>query len=114
MPGPWLRRTLISFLLVDDVHERLAFDEAFQVLFHGSDHARIILIGAAGDVGGDDHVVEFPERVAFGQGFGIGDIDTRAGKLPAIEALHETVHIVNAAAAYCDEVRVRLHQIEFV
>src|SRR6266851_9719644 len=57
----------VSLLLIHYVDEWLAFGEAADVFLDCADHARMVFIGAAGDVRGDDRVVELPERVAFGQ-----------------------------------------------
>ena len=59
-----------------------------------------------------DGVVELPERVAFGEGLGVGDVDSSAGEAFAVERLDEGVHLVQAAAADGDEVRSALHPLE--
>ena len=103
-----------SSLLVHYVDQRLAVDEALDVLFDCPDHASTIAIGAAGDMGRDDDVVEFPEGVAFGERLRIGNVDSSAGDFSAIEGFHQRRKVVDATPADGDEVCALFHQVELV
>jgi len=55
---PWKS---VALALVHDVEQRLAFDEAANVLLDSPDHALAILVRAAGDAWSDDDVLARPQ-----------------------------------------------------
>src|SRR5260370_34817748 len=76
--------TLVSLDLVHQVAQRLPFGKARYVVEHQLVIARAHAIGHGGDMRRDDHVLEFPERVALGKRLGIRYIHSRAGGSPFV------------------------------
>ena len=110
----WGWRGSVALLLIDDVQQRLTVDEAADVFLNRADHAGAIFIRTSGDVRGDDRVVELPEGMAWGKGFGVGDVDAGASEFLRIKRFDQAGHIVDSAAADGDEVAVLLHQVELL
>src|SRR5438552_14986842 len=63
-------------------------------------------------MGRDDDIVALPQGMALGQRLGIGHVDPNAGEMLGLEPPHDGIEIVEAAAAYGDEVGALLQQLE--
>jgi FtsX-like permease family len=105
---------LISFLLVDYVDQRLAGDQTADVFLDRTHHPTGILVGTPCNVRCDDDVFEFPKTMLFRQRLRIGDVYSGTRQSFFVDGLHQSGHIVNAAPADSDEIRVLLHQLEFI
>src|SRR4051794_14785624 len=60
-----------------------------------------------GDVRGHSNFFVFPDRVSGGNGFLIEDVESRAGKLPALQRRQQRVDVEMPAASDVDQVAAR-------
>lgn len=89
---------------VDDADQRPAPGEASEVLAEQGQKSVVRLPhGRVGDVGSDEAVVESPEGVPVGEGFGVGDIESGAAELSGPESLDQVIGDHMGAAGDIDE-----------
>src|SRR5262245_35257925 len=110
MPG---RRLVAWWLLRGDDPDRLAVEEAANVLDDVRIVALVILLADVAEMRGQHDIVELAERVIGGQRLDVEDVEARAGDLLVLERLEQRAFDDDRPARGVDQVGRLLHQPEF-